>query len=611
MGFPLHDLPGGDAGATSDADLERLRSLARSAGPLRRAAVAVAGPMVERRGWERLGYARVGDYAVERLGLSGRTLLEWARVERSLDGLPQLEAALATAQLPWSKVRLLARFAESHDESDWIARAEMHSVRVLERELRAVDREALPSSGGADAASSADQAQAIDLDEEGLPTEPRERIGVRVPRRVAFAWNETHRVAAQVAGERISRDVALELVTAEVLSALPGTCGGSDEEGSPGAATSMEETTPSGVPTREPPDPIAPPLGEVAPTRRAELAPMEDPLRSPPLPDFLAPLVAGLEDADPFELDARLRRIVRLGQRLDAEIAPLLRRLGSGRGGVSGTVRNVEAIARERLGLSPRKARALARLDRLGDDCPTLRRAFREATISWVQAQALAPLFLGGDGALSGERGVSQAPGGDSSRRDWREDWVAFAGHVTVRRLEDAVERALSTGERDPEQVDASVDARTDEMTDHDDARATAAALESESARDPLADTGVAVDSTWQTCARPTPPGNVVRITVHATRDVARLFRATLASVRKRLELEWGRLPSEGEAFEAMLEHARATWELEDPSLKRCRKRHRVFVRDGWQCTVPGCRSRRNLQAHHIIFRSAGGGDEL
>jgi hypothetical protein len=32
-----------------------------------------------------------------------------------------------------------------------------------------------------------------------------------------------------------------------------------------------------------------------------------------------------------------------------------------------------------------------------------------------------------------------------------------------------------------------------------------------------------------------------------------------------------------------------------------------VYARDGWRCTVPGCRSRANLHDHHIVFRSQGG----
>ena len=35
-----------------------------------------------------------------------------------------------------------------------------------------------------------------------------------------------------------------------------------------------------------------------------------------------------------------------------------------------------------------------------------------------------------------------------------------------------------------------------------------------------------------------------------------------------------------------------------------------LFERDGWRCTVPGCTARRNLESHHLRFRSAGGADE-
>lgn len=34
-----------------------------------------------------------------------------------------------------------------------------------------------------------------------------------------------------------------------------------------------------------------------------------------------------------------------------------------------------------------------------------------------------------------------------------------------------------------------------------------------------------------------------------------------------------------------------------------------VFVRDGWACRH--CRNRSSLHPHHVIFRSAGGMDEL
>lgn len=36
-----------------------------------------------------------------------------------------------------------------------------------------------------------------------------------------------------------------------------------------------------------------------------------------------------------------------------------------------------------------------------------------------------------------------------------------------------------------------------------------------------------------------------------------------------------------------------------------------VRQRDGYRCTVPGCRSAQFLQVHHIVWRSRGGGHEM
>ena len=35
--------------------------------------------------------------------------------------------------------------------------------------------------------------------------------------------------------------------------------------------------------------------------------------------------------------------------------------------------------------------------------------------------------------------------------------------------------------------------------------------------------------------------------------------------------------------------------------------RRRVFARDHYRCVVPGCRSARNLDVHHVVFQSHGG----
>jgi hypothetical protein len=79
------------------------------------------------------------------------------------------------------------------------------------------------------------------------------------------------------------------------------------------------------------------------------------------------------------------------------------------------------------------------------------------------------------------------------------------------------------------------------------------------------------------------------RVAFWAPREVAALFEALVAHV----------------GLEAMLDHAIATWleagaQFED---------YADFTRDEFRCTVPGCTARRNLQSHHIWFRSASGPD--
>ena len=393
----------------------RLAALARGRGPLRRTIAAVAGRLVARRGWERLGYARPGDYARERLGLSARSLQELARVDRQLAGLPGLEAALVTGRLPWSKVRLLARFATAEDEEHWIARATHTSVRVLEREVRAVDRGSLEAGG-------------LATDEDGGAVEPTRSIRIRAPVALCFKWMRTREYAAKVAGERITPSVALEMVTAEALSALPVPLAGESADASDGASWAAGAQPELRVRGRE----RASPGGDGYAANVCAAHGCGRSTGQVELPPFLRPLLQDLDAADPWELDARLRRAVRLEQRLDAQIAPLLRHVTASEYEWRTRYRTLARFARECLGMSPRKARALLRLERVGDLCPELRAAYRDGAISWVQAQLLAPLLLG------------EAEG------DWRRRWVEWAQGVTVRRLEEAVDRALLWREADP-----------------------------------------------------------------------------------------------------------------------------------------------------------------
>ena len=55
----------------------------------------------------------------------------------------------------------------------------------------------------------------------------------------------------------------------------------------------------------------------------------------------------------------------------------------------------------------------------------------------------------------------------------------------------------------------------------------------------------------------------------------------------------------------ALLEDFIATWD--DPEGCPKRAADAVYIRDGWRCMAPGCTSRRNLEDHHLVWRSRGG----
>jgi hypothetical protein len=206
----------------------------------------------------------------------------------------------------------------------------------------------------------------------------------------------------------------------------------------------------------------------------------------------------------------------------------------------------------------------LARLERAGDVCPELRDAYRSGRLSWVKAHCLLPLLL------------LDIPG------EWRPIWVAWAERVTVRRLEEDMERAL--------------------LLRAGHSRAGHRCLfHPEQAQDPIP------PEEQQMCAPDVDVDATQQLTWRVPYQVAVLFTAVRETLRAKLRPERGRFLHDGEVFDAMLDCALLTWTLREP---RARRPDPVIERDGYRCAVPGCTSRRNLHDHHLRFRSAGGCDE-
>jgi hypothetical protein len=438
-----------------------------------------------------------------------------ALVGKAFSDYPRLEKALASGSLGWTKVRLLASLPPGEDEAAWLARASQVTAAKLSKLVRAVDR------GSLEAGVLEDEAPVSRLFE------------VRCTPEVRWKWDAGRHAARRVAGRMCSVGEAAEVIAAEVLSGIP-----ADE------IWEREIRAETDVSWREP--------SEWARNQAASEA-----AACPAWAGYgtLEPLLIGLNEADAFELDKRLRSALVIEQRLDAQMGPLLARVWNGWIPRLLGYPTREAYARERLGMDPTRARALVRLERSAVASEPLARAYRTAALSWVKAEVLVPM-------------VSADPLGR-----FMAEWVAWAGKVTVRRLREDVEWALTLADADPEAF-----RRTGGLPSGD--REIGAQH-----RDRAKDTGRS-DPAVETCtARFIGPAEVVQ-----------LFRALLCTVRRRIEKETGRMPTEGQALGAILDHVFECWGIGDGKTD---PRHRV-ERNGWLCTVPGCTSMRNLHSHHI-----------
>ena len=143
----VHDVCRGDFLAELD---RRLVALCHEGAPLRAVLARIAARLVSLSAWERIGYARLSDYAVERLGLSARSVQSLAQVGLRLREQPRLEDALVSGTLGWTKVRHLARLPPGEDQAAWITYARRVTAEKLSKQVRAVDRGSVEAGAAED-----------------------------------------------------------------------------------------------------------------------------------------------------------------------------------------------------------------------------------------------------------------------------------------------------------------------------------------------------------------------------------------------------------------------------------------------------------------------------
>src|SRR6266446_4436921 len=266
-----------------------LRRLARQEALGRDVLGSLARAFLGQRGQHALGFARVRDYARERLGLSARELQSLAHVS--------------------------ARLAELAE----VARG--RTVRALEATI------------------AHDTGRPVERDDT-LDEEPRLQVRLRCPRRVRERWHAVTVLARAVAGEELAPWQVADAVAAEGFSARD------PEPEDPMAGLPGPECDPP------PPERIDP--GETP----AVFGCLDWSALDEALPADLERLRDGAADVNAFALDGRMRALLRAAQRIDWQMGRLLRTFFALRLHRLMGFPSAAAYARERLGLSPRKARA-------------------------------------------------------------------------------------------------------------------------------------------------------------------------------------------------------------------------------------------------------------
>ncbi len=515
----------------------------------------LAGPLVSRRRFEPLGFRSLGDFARERLGVSATAVREWARVAGALSALPCLRAAVEAGTVSWSVARRAVAFAAPETDAVFVEALQGRTVQAAQALLR----EAFGSTP--DAATAAAEAQDAGKQSNGgeasLATDDsqHEKILVRVPLAGAHhgRWQAALELARRVAGEALPVWECAEAMAGEALSALPPALVAE-------AATALcgdvgvkglvraQQAGPSPAVRSESERPTC-----VAKTARGGASTR----------DACAARMHGPKGGAAHEHGFRQAAFPGLRWNVPAGGAPL----------------DLDAMRAWADAASPHALdralrRVLARLQAIDHD---LGHVLRQVVDRRLYAEL---------GFATFERYAQERV--DVSPRTARR-WVRMARLGPVG---SAVAKALRAGSLTPKQASLVAEAV------------------GPSEQAPLVEhaRGVTLRRLEDDLAGAAPQR--AALVFSAPREAATVFRLALEAVRLHLAPA-GASANAGSAGAQhallwILDHAILTWEEQGAQFDD----YADFRRDGFRCTVPGCTARRNLQSHHIVFRSRGGPDE-
>jgi len=528
-----------------------------------------------------------------------------------LDALPAVSTAFDRSEISWTQARVICGVASPADEHRWLALAREHTVEAL---TRIAKRTRPPRGIGTEP----------DPDANEIDGEPSIRWRLACPARVRALWRRARELASRMAGEPLADWQAAEIIAAEGFSGRPSGAVIADRVLVEAMRRARRRRRSRGKDALSDADAVQVPIDELRVPTDPPRAP-GDALRVQPH-TALGPTDAPptLTAANPFALDARLVAAMEAIRKSEPDMGRLLRVVIDHHFYRSLGFASFDAYARERLGISTRKAWALAKLDRATSRSDDFARAYANGTLSWARALTLLPVL---------DRANAEA-------------WVARADAVTVRRLADEVNAVLEARDAlgpsanlDPLPLDTPL--TTAVATVHAAAHVLVGAMQTVkqvigegvqigahvASLDGALAAPVGAVQIGAHVAETVPPQRLDTLTEAASRttagafaDTADMNRRALAEVcdveiqltapvsvvaflRDALDAFADPCAPRWTAFERLLWHVIAYWESTP------RHRDPIFARDGWRCTVPACSSRRSLHDHHVVFRSRGGGN--
>ena len=538
--------------ARVDAELARLAS---TQAPLRLRMGEALEIFFRKSGHHRCGFSTRAAYAYERLSRSGRWAAESRTVASRLAELPRIRVALLTRRIGGVKAELLARHATPETEAELLAMARRSSVRAL--------REAFAEDG-----------------EEPEPEDPVCEVSLSLPADEAWELEATHMLV-----EHINAGGGIDWVDALLGEGQQTIIGliDADPLDTPEARrlerwreriTELRRQRDARATRREQEATRA--LAGGAAAGAASTGGVED----------LAALeaeawrVAGLEEDpipdDVFELDRWLRNAASVLASRDLWLGRLLDRFCRAQAWRELGYASEGHYTRERLGLSRSSARARITLARRTRALEPVMDALREGLIGFEAAQLLSRVAHDGNAAA----------------------WVERARRRTFKHLREEVQLVELRIRLGGDWMDTAPP--TEQEIDQAQS-VERSVLCGEYLRKALSgDRDLAQQAIVQMSARPEPRTSLGKVTVRVRmRESDLIFWRQLEAACRDAGIEC--------SFTKFL--VWTFWETWLPHLGRSDRWEEVYRRFLYRCPCPVC-FRRDVTAHHLVYRAAGGGDD-